>query len=58
MMANSRQGGDEPLVWRVPCFPIMCEFCHINLLQNSDDHNDEDDYNEDDDIITLYYLLY
>jgi hypothetical protein len=51
-MADSRQEGDELLVWRVPCFLIMCEFYCINLLQNNDDHND------DDDVITLYYLLY
>ena len=52
-MADSRQEGEELLVWRVPCFLIMCEFYCINLLQNNDDHNDDDD-----DVITLYYLLY
>ena len=55
-MADSRQEEDELLVWRVPCFLIMCEFYRINLLQNNDDHNDEDD--DDDDVITLYYFLY
>jgi len=33
----------------------MCEFYHINLLQNNDAHDDDDD---DDDIITLHFLLY
>jgi hypothetical protein len=54
-MTNSRQEKHELLVWRVSCFLIMCEFYHINLLQNNDDHNDGD---VDDDIITMHFLLY
>jgi len=56
MMTNFRQEKHELLVWRVPCFLIMCEFYHINLLQNNDDHNDGGD--DDDDIMTLRFLLY
>jgi len=55
-MTNFRQEKHELLVWRVPCFLIMCEFYHINLLQNNDDHNDGGD--DDDDIMTLRFLLY
>ena len=52
MITNSRQDKHELLVWRVPCFLIMCKFYHINLLQNNDDHNDDDD-----DIITLHFFV-
>jgi len=58
MVTNSTQEKHELLVWRVPCFLIMCEFYHINLLQNNDDHNDDDDDDDNDDIITLHFLLY